>query len=54
MREEVKIGYKTELGIKIFKNCLELGSLKHKLSTKKLFYRWHHNIFVKDTLANLV
>lgn len=42
------------LGIKIFKNCLELGNLKHKISTRRLFYQWHHNVFPKENLRNLV
>lgn len=54
LRGQLKMKYKTELGIKIFKNCLELGSLKHKLSTRKLFYKWHHNVFPKYILTNLV
>lgn len=45
---------KTALGIKTFRNCLEIGNLKHKLSTRKLFYRWHHNVFPKSIYQNLV
>ena len=47
------IGLKTGLGIKIFKNCLDLGTMKHRQSTRKLFYKWHNNIFPKSTLNNL-
>ena len=48
------MNYKTELGIRTFRNCVELGNFKHKQSMRKIFYRWHHNIFPKNTLKNLV
>ena len=51
---EIKVNFKTELGIRTFKNCVELGNLKHKQSMRKIFSRWHHNIFPKGTMKNLV
>ena len=53
LRDEIKVLYKTSLGIKIFQSCLELANQKHKHSTKKLFYKWHHNVFPKAPLCNL-
>lgn len=33
---------------------MKIANLKHKISTRKIFYQWHHNVFPKSTLQNLV